>query len=74
MQKGMLAAFCSAVIAPRIAALVRPSLVESTMKAFVRLIRAILGPTSIADRKVECGSTLTILGVEVADSAASCGR
>ena len=52
--------------------LARPSLVEATMKAFVRLIRAILGPTSIADRKVECGSTLTVLGVEVPGSVAGC--
>ena len=52
--------------------LARPSLVEATMKVFVRLIRAILGPTSIADRKVECGSTLTVLGVEVAGRVAGC--
>ena len=35
------------------------------MQCFVRLIRAVLGQSSITDRKVECGKKLVILGVEV---------
>ena len=38
------------------------------MQCFVRLIRAVLGQSSIADKKVECGRKLVILGVEVSAS------
>ena len=43
----------------------RLRLMEHAMRCFARLIRAVLGQSSIADRKVECGKKLVILGVEV---------
>ena len=39
------------------------------MLTFARLVRAILGPSSIADRKLECGAALVILGMRVAPDA-----
>ena len=42
---------------------------ESTMSQgmdiFARLVLLLLGETAVADRKLECGSSLTILGVDV---------
>ena len=43
----------------------RPELVEHSLSCLVRLIRLLLGPTSVADSKVECGSRLIILGVDI---------
>ena len=43
----------------------RPALVEHSMKCFARLVRLLLGQTAIAQRKLECGAGLTILGVEI---------
>lgn len=55
----------------------RLGLMEHAMHCFARLIRAVLGKSSIADRKVECGKKLVILGVEVSilliNSRPSCG-
>ena len=39
------------------------------MQCLVRLVRAMLGPDSVADHKVECGTSLVILGVLVIPSA-----
>ena len=49
----------------------RQGLMEHAMQCFVRLIRAVLGQSSIADKKVECGRKLVILGVEVVAAARS---
>lgn len=38
---------------------------EHGLSTFVRLVRAVLGPTSISDNKVECGMALVILGIMV---------
>lgn len=43
----------------------RPETAEHGLSTFVRLVRAILGPTSVSDSKVECGMTLVILGILV---------
>ena len=43
----------------------RPETVKHGLSTFVRLVRAILGPTSISDSKVECGMALVILGILV---------
>jgi hypothetical protein len=43
----------------------RPETVEHGLSTFVRLVRAILGPSSISNSKVECGMTLVILGILV---------
>ena len=38
---------------------------EHSMGIFARLVRCLLGPSAIADRKLECGNPLVILGVRV---------
>ena len=43
----------------------RPSLVKHSMECFARLVRLLLGQSAIANKKLECGPDLTILGVEV---------
>ena len=43
----------------------RPELVEHAMQCFARLTRILLGQTSIADRKLEFGSSLLVLGMTV---------
>ena len=35
------------------------------MECFVRLVRALLGPSAVSDKKVECGRSLVILGIHV---------
>ena len=39
---------------------------EHSMHIFARLVRMLLGETSIAERKLECGLELVVLGVLVA--------
>ena len=41
----------------------RRELVEHAMQCFARLVRLLLGCTSIADRKLEFGSSLLVLGM-----------
>ena len=41
----------------------RPETVEHGLQPFVRLVKAILGPTLVSNDKVECGSGLVILGI-----------
>ena len=43
----------------------RRETVEHGLECFVRLVRALLGPTAIADSKVESGIELVILGIMV---------
>ena len=43
----------------------RPETVEHGLDTFVRLVRAVLGQSAIADSKVECGMNLVILGILV---------
>ena len=43
----------------------RPACVKHAMECVVRVIRALLGPSSIAERKVECGLPLEVLGVTI---------
>ena len=38
------------------------------MVCFVRLIRALLGPSAVSDQKVDCGRSLVILGISVSVS------
>jgi hypothetical protein len=45
--------------------------VRSGLRAFVRLVRALLGPTAIADAKTEYGQCLVILGIQVVRSPLS---
>ena len=43
-------------------------LIESTvhaMECFARLVRAVLGPDAVSERKLLCGNPLTILGLDV---------
>ena len=42
----------------------REETAEHAMSCFVRLVRALLGESAIADEKCECGPSLVILGVE----------
>ena len=44
----------------------RPESLEHGMSCFARLIRALLGHSAVANRKLECGLGLVVLGVEVA--------
>ena len=37
---------------------------EAAMQSFARLVRLCLGPSAVADRKLECGNPLVVLGVE----------
>jgi len=48
----------------------RPQSVEHAMQAFARLVRVLLGTEAIADRKLEFGASLVVLGVHVWPSAA----
>ena len=41
------------------------SVLEHAMKSFARLIRVLLGPSSIAPKKLECGPSLVVLGVHI---------
>ena len=43
----------------------RSTLVKHSMECFARLVRLLLGHGAVADRKLECGPSLTILGVDV---------
>ena len=43
----------------------RAETVAHAMGCFARLVRLLLGPSSIADRKLEYGATLVVLGVQV---------
>jgi len=43
----------------------RKELVEHAMQCFARLTRILLGPTSIADRKLDYGSSLLVLGMTI---------
>ena len=43
----------------------RRALVEHSMNCFARLVRMLLGQGAVANRKLECGVGLTILGVDV---------
>jgi len=45
--------------------LCRPECAEHGMKCFARLVRLLLGPSAISDRKLAFGASLEILGVEV---------
>ena len=43
----------------------RAECVATAKETFARLVRACLGESSVADRKLEHGNPLTILGVEI---------
>ena len=43
----------------------REETVEHAMQCFARLVRVLMGATAIADRKLECGRTLCVLGVDL---------
>ena len=43
----------------------RPEVAEHAMQCFARVVRAVLGQTSVAVDKLLCGSTLEVLGVTV---------
>ena len=45
--------------------LMRPETADHALACFVRLVLAVLGPDSVSDEKVECGSELVILGIKV---------
>jgi hypothetical protein len=44
----------------------RPECAEHAMRCFAEVVRAMLGPTAIAERKLECGNPLVVLGISVA--------
>jgi hypothetical protein len=48
---------------------VRVSLTQHSLSVFVRLVRALLGPSAIADAKTGFGLNLVILGILVASAA-----
>ena len=43
----------------------RPETMESGMDMFARMVRALLGPTAVSERKLECGRELEVLGILV---------
>lgn len=43
----------------------RPESIAHATSCVVRLVRLCLGPNAVADRKVEWGPSLTILGIEL---------
>ena len=43
----------------------RPEAMEHSMLIFARLVRLLLGESAVAERKLECGRELVILGVKV---------
>ena len=45
-----------------------PAAKEHTMASLARLVRVLLGPRAISDRKLECGDALEILGLHVSFS------
>ena len=48
----------------------RAETMEHAMLCMARLIRAMFGATAIADRKLECGLSLTVLGVDLSLNSA----
>ena len=48
----------------------RPESVEHAMQCFARLVRALLGDSAVADRKLDSGKSLEILGVVLSCSPA----
>ena len=50
----------------------RPETVKHALETFVRLIRAILGQDAVADRKVEYGKDLVILGIKARNMVFTC--
>ena len=43
----------------------RPQTMQHAMGCFARLVRVLLGSSALADRKLACGTSLCILGVDV---------
>ena len=43
----------------------RPGTMEHAMQCLARLVRLLLGATAIANRKLECGLSLVVLGVQI---------
>ena len=43
----------------------KPAVLQHAMECFARLIRLLLGSSSIAPRKLECGANLIVLGVHI---------
>ena len=50
----------------------RPETVKHALETFMRLIRAILGQDAVADRKVEHGNDLVILGIKARNIVFTC--
>jgi len=44
----------------------RSDSLEHALQVFARLARILLGPDAIAERKLECGKSLCVLGVDIA--------
>ena len=38
---------------------------EHALQCLARLIRLLLGPTAVADKKLACGTRLDVLGVDI---------
>ena len=47
----------------------RPDSMKHAMLCFARLVRVLLGVSAIADKKLACGLSLGILGVDIVLSA-----
>ena len=47
----------------------REETIEQAMQLLARLVRMLLGDSAIAERKLECGTFLTVLGIKVSPSA-----
>ena len=47
----------------------RPQTLEHAMQCFARLVRVLLGQSALAEKKLECGLSLCILGVDVSLSS-----
>ena len=48
----------------------RPETMEHAMQCLAKLVRILLGASAIADRKLECGFSLVVLGVQISLSTA----
>ena len=43
----------------------RPETMEHGLQCLARLIRVLLGPTAVADKKLACGTRLDVLGIDI---------
>ena len=53
------------VVANRVCCSRRKATTEHALQCLARLLRVLLGPTAVAEKKLACGSHLDVLGVDI---------